>query len=138
MEFLVAATERRSVRRFVRLECEVVRERGFKLLGKKALDLSTSGMRFAALDDALSGDPVVLTFRAPGSKIWIDAEGVVSRVAHGRRTMDFGMSMAVQFTTLPDDLKTILRKHLLKCPPTVPKRGSRIDYAASIRKIAGM
>ncbi len=136
--FLVAATERRSVRRFVRLECEVVRERGFKLLGRKALDLSTSGIRFAALDHALTGEPVILAFRAPGAKVWIDAEGTVSRVVHGRRTMDFGASMAVHFSSLPDELRTILRKQLLKCPPTVPKRGARVDYAATVRKISGL
>ena len=80
--FLVAATERRSARRFVRLECEVVRERGFRLLGRHAVDLSTTGMRIAAMDHALTGDPVVLTFRAPGSDTWIDAEGQVTLVGH--------------------------------------------------------
>lgn len=135
MDFFVAATERRSVRRFVRLDCEVVRERGFRLLGKTALDMSTTGMRIAALDDALTGEAVILTFRA-GDR-WIDAEGVVARVVHGRRTMDFGPSIAVQFAGLSEEI-SLLRKHLLKCPPATAKRAPRIDYAASVRRIAGM
>jgi hypothetical protein len=135
MDFFVAATERRSVRRYVRLECEVVRERDFRLLGKAALDLSTTGMRVAALDHCLTGEPVVLTFRAADR--WIDAEGVVARVVHGRRTMDCGPSIAVHFSALSEEL-TVLRKHLLKCPPAVGKRAPRIDYAASVRRIAGL
>lgn len=135
--FLVAAADRRSVRRFVRLECEVVRERGFRRIGRTALDLSTTGMRFAAVDEAFTGDPVVLAFRAPGSKVWIDAEGIVSRVVHGRRSMDFGPSMAVEFS-LCDDVRAELRRALLRCPPAVPKRGPRVDYAATVRRIGAV
>lgn len=137
--FLVAATERRSVRRYVRLqegECEVVRERGFKLLGRHVVDMSTSGMRIAALDHALTGEPVVLTFRAPESNTWVDAEGVVARVIHGRRDFDFGASIAIQFEGLAEKLRGVLRKQLLRCPPTMPKRSLRVDYAASVRRIA--
>lgn len=136
--FLVAAAERRSVRRFVRLECEVVRERGFRLLGKHAVDMSTSGMRIAAMDHALTGEPVVLTFRAPDSDTWIDAEGHVARVVHGRRNFDFGPSIAIEFRGLSEQLRGVLRKQLLKCPPTMPKRDLRVDYAASVRRIAGL
>jgi hypothetical protein len=136
--FLVAATERRSVRRHVRLECEVVRERGFRLLGRHAVDLSTSGMRIAAMDHALTGEPVVLAFRAPGSETWVDAEGLDARVVHGRRDFDFGPSIAIAFRELPDQLRGILRKQLLKCPPTQPKRALRVDYAASVRRIGDL
>lgn len=135
MDFFVAAADRRSVRRYVRLPCEVVRERGFRLLGRAALDMSTTGMRFAALDDCLTGEPVVLTFRA--GERWIDTEGYVARVVHGRRTEDCGPSIAVQFASLSEDI-TLLRKHLLKCPPAMGKRAPRIDYAASVRRIAAL
>jgi len=134
--FLVAATERRSVRRHVRLECEVVRERGFRLLGRHAVDMSTSGMRIAALDHALTGEPVVLSFRAPGGDTWVDAEGLVARVVHGRRDFDYGPSIAIEFRDLAENLRGVLRKHLLKCPPTLPKRSLRVDYAASVRRIS--
>jgi hypothetical protein len=134
--FLVAAAQRRSVRRFVRMQCEVVRERGFTLLGKHAVDLSTSGMRVAALDDVLTGEPVILTFRAPGTEAWIDAEGTVSRIVQGRRALDFGPYVAVEFKGLCDNLRSILRRQLLRCPPTLPKRAPRIDYAATIARIA--
>lgn len=133
--FLVAATDRRSVRRFVRLECEIVRERDFRLIGKRALDLSTTGMRVSALDHVLTGEPVVLAFKAPGSDFWVDGEGVVARVAHGRRREDFGTSIAVQFKAFPDDVRTVLRRNLLRCPPVTGKRGARVDWAATVRRI---
>jgi hypothetical protein len=133
--FLVAASQRRSVRRYVRLECEVVRERGFKLLGRRALDVSTTGLRVAAMDHALTGEPVVLAFRAPGTDSWIDAEGTVARVVHGRRGYDFGPSIAVDFAGLPEELRALLRRQLSKFPPAAAKRGPRIDFAASVRRI---
>lgn len=134
--FLVAASQRRSVRRYVRLECEVVRERGFKLLGRRTLDLSTTGLRIAAMDDALTGEPVIFSFRAPGSETWIDAEGTVARVLHGRRDYDFGPSVGIDFS-LSDEQRAVLRKQLSKYPPAAPKRAPRIDWAASVRKIGG-
>jgi hypothetical protein len=134
--FLVAATDRRSVRRYVRLECEVVRERGFRLLGKRALDMSTTGMRIAAVDDAEPGEPVVFAFRAPGSSLWIDGEGVVARFAAGRRREDFGASIGLSLN-MPSEVRASLRRYLLRCPPPPPKRGPRVDYAATIRRIGG-
>lgn len=134
--FLVAASERRSVRRYVRLECEVVRERGFRLIGKRTLDLSTTGMRIAAMDDAITGESVILTFRAPDSKEWIDAEGNVARVLHGRRGYDYGPSLGVDFTLTPE-LRAVLRRELAKYPPATPKRAPRIDWAASVARIGG-
>ncbi|MGZ3424182.1 MAG: PilZ domain-containing protein [Polyangiales bacterium] len=133
--FLVAASDRRSVRRYVRLECEVVRERGFRLIGKRALDMSTTGMRIAAIDDAVPGESVVFAFRAPGSAIWIDGEGTVARVAAGRRREDFGESIGVALE-IPTEVRVLLRRHLLRCPPPPPKRGARVDYAATVRRIS--
>jgi hypothetical protein len=135
-EFLVAASERRSVRRHVRIDCEVVRERGFKLLGRSILDLSTTGLRVAALDQVLTGEKVVLSFRAPGSDAWIDAEGRVTRMTRGRRASDAGPSIAVQFAELPDESLEMLRHQLAKYPPVLPCREQRIDWAASVRSIA--
>lgn len=134
--FLVAASERRSVRRHVRLECEVVRERGFKLLGRRMLDLSSTGLRVAALERVLTGEKVVLAFRAPGGGGWIDAEGTVTRMVHGRRAQDFGPSIGVEFGELSDESRSLLRRQLAKCPPILGRRAPRIDYAASVQAIA--
>ncbi len=137
--WLEKAADRRSVRKFVRLDCEVVRERDFRRVGTRALDLSTSGLRVVGDASAvLTGEPVILTFRAPGSDTWIDAEGTVARVVHGRRAEDYGPSVGVQFRALDPDLTTLLRKQLLKCPPPMPRRAARVDYAATVRRISRM
>ncbi|MBI2389312.1 MAG: PilZ domain-containing protein [Deltaproteobacteria bacterium] len=136
--FLVAAAQRRSVRRYVRMDCQVVRERGFRLIGRHALDLSTTGMRVAALDRALTGDPVILSFRVPGTETWVDAEGTVARVVHGRRSCDRGPSYAIEMHGIPDDLRGVLRRQLLKWAPAIPQRSSRIDWAASVRRIGDL
>ncbi len=138
--FLVAAAERRSVRRYVRLECEVVRERGFRLLGRRALDLSATGVRVVALDEAERGESVILTFRAPGTEAWIDAEGTVARVVRGRRASDHGPSLAIELGTpdAPHDatLRSVLVRALPKLPPALPRRSPRIDWASTVRRIA--
>jgi hypothetical protein len=41
---IVLANDRRTMRRNVHVDCQVVRERDFKLLGERTLDLSTHGM----------------------------------------------------------------------------------------------
>lgn len=134
--FLVAAAERRSVRRYVRLDCELVRLRGFRLIGRRALDLSTTGVRVAALDDAAPGEPVILTFRAPGTEAWIDVEGSVARVVRGRRASDCGASVGVSFDEIDPTHRAVLVRALPKLPPALPKRDPRIDWAATVRRIA--
>jgi hypothetical protein len=81
---------------------------------------------------------LVLAFRAPGSNVWIDAEGTVARVVHGRRAIDYGASVALEFKGIDDQVRGLLRKQLLKCPPVLPKRALRVDYAATVRRIAGL
>jgi hypothetical protein len=139
--FLVPAASRRSIRREVRLSCEVVREQGFRLLGRRALDLSTTGIRVAALDarDPVSslslGEGVVLAFRGPSGR-WFDAEGRIARIVHGRRAEDCGPSVAISFASLDEELRKDLRKDFAKCRPAPARRPHRIDYAATIRRIA--
>ena len=91
---------RRSFRRYVRLDCQVVREHDFRLIGDLALDLSTRGMLVWARERVLTGEEVIIAFRPPGSSAWFDAQGIVTRVLHGRRPGDFGLSFAVEFLGL--------------------------------------
>src|SRR5262245_62745044 len=91
---------RKAFRRYVRLDCQVVRERDFRLLGDLALDLSTKGMLVWARERALTGEEVIVSFQLPRSKEWFAAEGVVARVLHGRRPGDYGLSFGIEFVSL--------------------------------------
>ncbi|MBX3205611.1 MAG: PilZ domain-containing protein [Labilithrix sp.] len=103
---------RTSFRRYVRLDCQVIREHDFRLIGDLALDLSTRGMLVRARQRVLTGEEVVVSFKPPRSNVWFDAEGVVARVLHGRRPGDYGLSFGVEFVNLGKDDELILFEHL--------------------------
>lgn len=137
MEFVPAA-DRSSVRRHVRVHCEVVRERDFRRIADRVLDLSQNGMRVPLRVPVMTGEKVVLTFRTPDGKTFIDGEGYVARVSHGRRPGDFGPSVGIRFEVSDPAQRATLKKQLLRMPPTLPKRVHRVDYAATVRKISGL
>lgn len=93
---------RRSRRHELLLSCQVVRERGFRLVSTLALDLSTEGMLVLTGERVLTGEPVVVSFRSPSSSRWFDLEGTVARVVHGRRPGDRGRCLGLSFGALSD------------------------------------
>lgn len=112
---------RKSLRRYVRLDCQVVRDSDFKLVGDLALDLSPRGMLVrSALKSAagkrvtpvFTGEEVVVSFKPPRSNHWFDAQGTVARVVHGRRPGDYGLSYGVEFHGLSRDDEQRLFEHL--------------------------
>lgn len=103
---------RASFRRAVRLDCQVVREIDFRLVGDVVLDLSTKGMLVRARERVLTGEEVVVAFRPPRSSEWFDAQGVVARVLHGRRPGDRGLCFGVEFYGLSRDDELFLFEHL--------------------------
>ena len=135
--FFVQASERRTIRRAVRLECQVVRERDFKLVASHAVDLSTEGMLVATDDVVLTGEPMLVSFRAPWTPFFIDSEATVARVVHGRRPCDRGRRLGLSFRPLDRETSLLLRSSLLRMPlAPLPTRAKRIDYAATVRAIA--
>ena len=72
--FLAHANDRREIRRRVSLFCRVVRERDFKLVGTRAIDLSPDGMLVMAIRDVEPGDSLIVSFRATELGLWFDAE----------------------------------------------------------------
>ncbi len=89
---------RSAFRRFVRIDCQVVREHDFRLVGDLALDLSTKGMLVRGCGvRLLTGEELLVAFRPPHSNVWIDAQGIVARVLHGRRPGDTGLSFGIEF-----------------------------------------
>lgn len=137
MADLVFLSQRRALRKAYPLHCRVVREHDFVLLGEHGLDLSPDGMLVRCERDVRVGEECVVSFKATELGIWFDSVATVVRIVHGRRPTDRGRAIGLRFDTLDSVHKLILRGHLRKVPPPLPAREPRIDYAATIRKIAG-
>jgi hypothetical protein len=133
---LVHAQERRALRRGVRVDCQVVRERDFKLVGSRGLDLSPFGMLVFAQETVLTGEPLFVAFRLPRSAWWFDAQATVARVVHGRRPGDAGRCLGLAFDPMGAGEQYFLHTMLQGVPPPFPKRERRVDYAASLARMA--
>jgi PilZ domain len=137
MRTLVHASQRRAMRRALRVECQVVRENDFRLVGRAAVDLSPSGMLVIADVPVLTGEAVLVTFRLPRIGIWFDAEATVARVLHGRRPGDRGeRCLGLAFEPLPPNAERYLRGELRNHPPPLPMREPRVDYASTVHLAA--
>ena len=133
---MLAVGDRRAIRRSVLVDCQVVRERGFTLLGERAMDLSLHGMLLWSNRSAELGEELIATFRVPGTRVWIDTLATVVRVVHGRRPGDRGPALGLAFEPLSSDEQRLLRGALTPFPPTLPARPLRVDYAATAAFIA--
>lgn len=132
LDTLVHAQQRRALRRGLRVDCQVVRERDFALVGDRGLDLSPFGMLVEANESVLTGEPLIVAFRLPESAWWFDAEATVARVVHGRRPGDTGRCVGIAFDVIDSAVQYFLHTALRGVPPSLPSRERRIDYAASI------
>lgn len=106
----------RSPRFTIRIPCQLVRLRDFQLVGKTIADLSEEGALIEATAPVLTGEPLILSFRAPFSNRWVDADAVVARVVHGRRTGDLRRSLGVSFTALTPEGHRLLNEGLWGLP----------------------
>lgn len=134
-QLLVPMNQRRTARRSVVVECQVVRERDFKLVGESTLDLSPEGMLVLTRDRVLTGEDLLITFKTPILGTWFDAEARVARVIHGRRPGDYGRALGIRFRRLDRIAKSLLEASLRNFPAAVPLRDPRIDYAESVTRI---
>lgn len=128
-------TERRSPRRKVDLPCQVVAEEGFRLLGERVTDLSPEGMQVMSNAQVRVGEPVLVSFRAPHSDDWMDAEAEVARVVRGHRGTDKGRSIGLRFTHQSAFDKVMLGERLRHLVPPPPARQLRRDYAEFVRGV---
>lgn len=135
MEMLLAF-DRRATRRSVLVDCQVVRERGFELVGERAVDLSMHGMLLCSKRSAQVGEELIVTLRVPGTRVWIDTTAIVTRVVHGRRNGDRGPALGLAFGGFTPEEERLLRSALQVFPPILPARIPRIDYAATAALIA--
>jgi hypothetical protein len=130
------ASERRASRRAVAFECQVVRERGFELLGQRGIDLSPDGMLVPTTAAAVVGEELLVTLQVPGTTRWIDTLATVARVVRGNRRGDGGRALGLLFDPLGADDNRLLRWALRRHPPTFPARAMRVDYVATVAFIA--
>lgn len=135
-QFVVHAHDRNASRRTVRLGCEVVRTRDYRLVGRKMIDLSLSGLQVLAEDELSPGEGVEVFFRVPYSGVWILAEGSVARVIRGKRRGDEGPAYGIQLSPLHPDAINALKDAQFRFPPTMAFRPRRVDYAATVKSIS--
>jgi len=102
----------RPLRRSVVLPCQVVRERDFRIVARQMVDLSEEGMLVDSVERVLTGEGLIVTFKAPFSHAWIDAEAIVTRVIHGRRPGDRGYALGLQFEAVDAASRVRLRDQL--------------------------
>lgn len=138
MATLLRKNDRAEIRRARPMPCQVVRERDFKMVATKALDVSADGM-FVAADtaDVARGDKLIVSFFATGLDLWFDTEATVTRVSRGRRLRDRPPGFGLRFDTLPGVKRLILRGHFRKVPPPVPLRPQRIAWADTVMRLLG-
>ncbi|HEY8073032.1 MAG TPA: PilZ domain-containing protein, partial [Labilithrix sp.] len=82
------------------------------------------------------GESLIVSFKATRLDIWFDTEAKVVRNVRGRRHGDKGRGVGLRFLSLDPVKRLILRGHLRRVPPPVPRRTQRIDWSASVRSIA--
>jgi hypothetical protein len=133
--FFYRALQRRSLRRAVRAECQVVTDRHFQLVGVRALDLSIDGMLLESDHRPPIGEEVIVSLKLPGTTMWVDAEAEVMRHVRGLRRSDPTAGIGLRFTEMDTITRVLLRSSLVGHPPPAPKRRLRRDYARTVRMI---
>jgi len=136
MSVFVRARQRRVIRRGLAIDCQVVREWDFRPVGRRAIDLSTDGMQILSEADVKLGDDLIVAFRATPLGIYFETEATIARIIEGRRAGDTGRSLGLRFRAFDPIARHILRGALRKVPPPLPRRDPRIDYAATVLRIA--
>lgn len=111
---------RRATRHSVRLECQVVRERDFRLIADRVVNLSATGLMVSPADPALTGERLIVSFRIPHSSHWVDAEATVARVVHGRRPGEHTRGLALELENVEEIPQMLLGRVLRRCPPAPP------------------
>ncbi len=136
MGLFVYRTRRREMRRAIEMTCHIVREKDFRLVGGRVIDVSPNGMLVVVMDPVPVGESVIVSFRATELGLWFDTDATVQRVLRGRRPGDpRGEALGLSFGSLESVSRLILRSHLKRLPPPVPKRAPAIDYAKTVGKI---
>jgi hypothetical protein len=127
----------RSPRRAARLACQLVRERDFRLIADRILDLSPDGVLVGPADPVLTGQRLLLSFCLPDASHWIDTEAVVTRVVHGRRPGEYSRGLGLTFECLAPFDRWMLERTLPWLPPVPPgiRPGRRHSPATLVQEL---
>lgn len=117
---------RRSVRRAVALEAEVIAAPWDAPRKHRVVDLSPEGMRLAAGTRLPADEPILVTFTPPGW--WVLGElSLWARVARSEpRRADDAATMGLEFLSLPEGLREQLARTLRFRPPPLPTGERRL------------
>jgi hypothetical protein len=116
-----SSQSRRPVRHSAHIACQIVRERDFRLVADRVVNLSLNGMLVGPADPVLTGEKIIVSFPSPTKKgKWIDAEARVTRVLHGRRPGEYRRSLGLEFEHLDAESRAALQECLQRIPPTPP------------------
>jgi hypothetical protein len=130
MRRFLPSIRRTSVRHSVRLPCQIVRERDFRMIAENIVDMSQGGVLVGPAAPVLTGERVLVSFQVPGIEgFWIDVDATVARVVHGRRPGEYMRGLGLMFDDLPPFAELILRQALQFVPCTPP--GSRLGRRRS-------
>ncbi len=138
MRRIPPTSHHRAPRRLVSLDCQVVRERDFRLVADQIADLSAGGALVMPADPVLTGERVILSFRIPQLSNYIDAEAVVARVVHGRRPGEHTRGLALEFEHVSGLDRYLLERALRYLPPAPPRyRPGRRSPAGILKSLVG-
>ena len=128
----------RMPRRLLKHRCQVVRERDFRLIADRVVDLSATGALVMPADPVLTGERVILSFQLPSSLYWIDTEAVVTRVLHGRRPGEHTRGIALELDGLSGLSRFMIERALRYLPPAPPRfRPGRRQNADLLPRLVG-
>lgn len=124
---------RQHRRHLLRAECTV--RQGERLLSDQILDASYTGLRVRALAPPKLDEPVRVSLRVPGSRVWLEAEGTVTRLIEGRRSGDDGRSFAIRIRRMDGMQRLLLSTVAGFRPEARGGRGESRDYAKAVERI---
>lgn len=125
---LLPIRRRRALRRGIFIPCQAILVEPFRSVGHRLIDLSHQGAMLECDAALVEGDELVLNFSL-GAQI-VDAVAEVRNVSWDLRRA------GLRFTDMDWDSKVALFVGLAGVPPRVPKGPRRMDYAATVRRIA--
>lgn len=130
-------TTARAQRHALTVDCQIVRERDFRLVADRMMDLSISGALAVPAEPVLTGEALIVSFRMPGAERWFDIEAFVQRVAHGRREGEHARALGIAFERFLEGGRYPLAWALRAFPPAPPRlRPGRRDTVRSSRRLA--
>jgi hypothetical protein len=125
----------RLPRHVLRLPCQVVRERDFRLIADRLENLSLSGLSVSPAEPVLTGEKLIVSFRLPKEGVWVDAEARVTRVIHGRRPGEEGRALGLSFENVDEPAQQAIARELERIPVAPPGRSARDPHSQRVTRV---